>query len=228
MLIDLINIGLNNNNIQSTLPQNNSCVETEKLYNYIFNEKKLDDKHIEIFKFLPDDIKFINENNLDKCISKNKKKRIFKNLKYLTGFWFEDYLFEYLQKITDKLKQEGIKINLHRNIKFISESNPNNNFELDFIIQHNFNIFGLSCTICDEKPVIKSKFSEVIHRTQQFSGDEAKVILKSFIAQEKITEIEQEIQKDFGSNINYFINFNHNIFDDKESFKLEIKKLLNI
>lgn len=94
-------------------------------------------------------------------------------VKYIDGLWLEDYLFNLL---SGKLNRPRLEFQKDWQITK-PEWGGQLDFQLDVITVNGYQLTGISCTMSDEKPVCKSKGFEIIHRTRQIGGDEAKAVL---------------------------------------------------
>jgi hypothetical protein len=62
-----------------------------------------------------------------------------------------------------------------------------------------YQLTGISCTTADEKHICKSKGFEIIHRTRQIGGEEAKAILFTFLDDTRKRDLQDELLLDTGS-----------------------------
>jgi hypothetical protein len=65
-------------------------------------------------------------------------------------------------------------------------------FELDIIMLNGYHLTGISCTVSDNVPFCKSRGFEIILRTRQIGGDEARAILITRLNRNQ-TKILQEV-----------------------------------
>lgn len=220
------------NNNQTLDPQTTELINLILQNLCIITQKKISNLVQECFKMYPDDLKFYDGEIKQESINKNKSERIKIFNDYVRSKWFEDYLFVFLVNLVNKINYEKkCNINIYRNVVLKKENQQNvknKEFEIDYILQHKFDIIGISATTAKASYLVKSKGFEIIYRTQQFSGDEAKAILISFANDDNKEKIENELQKDLGGAFKYFKHFNHTIFDDDKELKEEIIKLLKI
>ncbi len=72
-------------------------------------------------------------------------------------------------------------------------------FELDVIMLRGYQLIGVSCTTSANKSVCKSKGFEIIHRTSQIGGDEAKAIIVTGLCSEQKDNLQEELTLETGS-----------------------------
>jgi hypothetical protein len=96
------------------------------------------------------------------------------------GKWFEVY-------VTGMLKA-----NLDKNVKVLENWqilkpgwDPHANFELDVILLYGYQLTGISCTTSKDLHKCKTKGFEIIQRTNQIGGDEAKAVLIIWLEKSK-------------------------------------------
>ncbi len=118
----------------------------------------------------------------------------FKNaIKFLDGDWFEEYVYETLKNNLTETKIEVLK-----NWE-IKKDNWIGNFQLDVILMKGYQLVGISCTTSQDKSLCKSKGFEVIHRTRQIGGDEAKSVLFTLLDDGRKSNLQNELLIDTGS-----------------------------
>jgi len=149
---------------------------------------------------------------------KTSKKKFGKRLgpsvrNFLHGKWLEYYVYKVLQKnlhnffIEDKGKIQ-LEISKEMFRKNVSEK-IQKPFEIDLILMHGYYLCGISCTTSAEEDTCKLKGFEVLHRVNQFGGDEARAVLitglkeKNGITEaEKVAKMEEDLRVVTGSQVN--------------------------
>ncbi|MHB2156396.1 PDDEXK family nuclease [Calditrichota bacterium GD2] len=121
--------------------------------------------------------------------------------------WFEYYVFYILRK--HFAMKSYVKID--KNWEFAGQDWGKNKFELDVLMLIGYQFVGISCTTISkekknkkqgEKSLLKSKGFEVIHRTRQIGGDEARAILITMAGPHLVQTIEKELQLETGNTNN--------------------------
>lgn len=151
---------------------------------------------LSIIKAMPDGCRFFSEDeNFMTPHSDNECKNA---IKFIDGGWLEDYIYYVLKK---NLKDYGFEILKNWEIK---KDKWNTNFELDVILMQGYQLIGISCTTSNMKARCKSKGFEIIHRTRQIGGAEAKAILVTMMDKDKKTKadlrpiVQEELEIDTG------------------------------
>jgi len=135
---------------------------------------------------MPEDYRlFIN----GKFIEGMENEKFKRALRFLDGFWLEHYVSDVLEEEFDILSNWVIN----------KEGWGENNFELDVILMSGYQLTGISCTTSDEKYLCKTKGFEIILRTRQIGGDEAKAVLITRMGEEKASNLEKELMLDTGT-----------------------------
>jgi hypothetical protein len=123
---------------------------------------------------------------------------------YINGFWLEDYAYNIISEIFNA--EDKFKIIKNYRIRGKNWKSEINDFEIDIALLKGYQLFSFSCTISHKKPVIKHKGFEVIMRTRQIGGDEARSVI--IAAGKSITEcriIQEELALDTGNSKNNII-----------------------
>lgn len=142
----------------------------------------------------------------EKLIDKKKEKHI---KEYIDGDWLEHYLYEELLKLTGEPKDIELYFNVNKHEGF--------QFQIDLIAIYGYQMTLISVTTHEAKGLCKQKAFEAIHRARQLGGDEAKIILVTFMG--KVNELEQDVWDFFGSTIPGFKAFGIGDFYDGKIFK---------
>jgi len=125
-----------------------------------------------------------------------------KSIDFLAGTWLEEYVYDCLVTGLSQSFPEIKNIWLGWHIK---KERPNYQFELDLVFLRGYQLFVVSCTTSDEKPLCKSKGFEVLLRSRQIGGDEARSIVVCRASQSNVEKLTQELQSDLGRKANICI-----------------------
>lgn len=118
-----------------------------------------------------------------------------------SGDWLEQYVYEEIMCIIENDRElaeryDGGKISARRNFysgrkqKFPGRKN----FELDILVLNGYQVCSISCTVTKDENERKNKGFEVIHRSSQIGGDEAKSILVTCLSKDKITGFSEDLK----------------------------------
>lgn len=178
-----------------------------------------DSEFLKMNNLLPDDFKLFDSEK--KLISPNRNAG--KVIKFFDGYWYERLIEEKLKEVSC-IDQDNIYTNFE--IKNKDCENPNQKFEIDIIYIKGYQFFGISITTSNVKNLCKSKGFEVIHRSKQIAGDEAKCILITLLSDEnKASLVQQELQQVIGVNENIIVlgidDLKHDQFKKKISNFIE-------
>ncbi len=181
MLFTDINGGLAENK-RKIAPEN-----TEQLERRSFNETLR-----EISMRCPKEYRFINDNrhfNFD--IDNKKFKRV---IRFLDGEWLEYHVAAIMGS---SFRNSDIKVEQNWEIK---KPDWNTYFELDVILINGYQMTGISCSTSSRKALCKGKGFEIIHRTRQIGGDEAKAVLVTRLNDVTRDKVQQELEYHTGTN----------------------------
>ena len=120
-------------------------------------------------------------------------------VRFLDGAWFEEYVYQTLIK---SFKNTNFKIDKNWKIK---KNGWNSYFELDVILMNGYQLIGISCTTSNQKHICKNKGFEIIHRTQQIGGEEAKAVVITRLEPDKKAALQDEIGIDTGGKTNILV-----------------------
>lgn len=119
-------------------------------------------------------------------------------VKFLDGIWLEEYVYAALKSPQDK----NIKIYKNWTIKKLCWATD---FELDVILMKGYQLIGISCTTSPKKKLCKGKGFEIINRTRQIGGDEAKSVIVSRLDNETRKTVQEELKMDTGGIANILV-----------------------
>lgn len=125
--------------------------------------------------------------------------------KFLQGTWLEAYVYWVLK---EKIKEEGIKYSdVFTNYELQTIKGPGSQkFEVDVMVMNGYQICGISCSITLSKnkektpSALKNKGFEVILRSSQMGGDEARAVLVTLLEPEKVINLENDLKASLGAN----------------------------
>lgn len=123
---------------------------------------------------------------------KQKDGMKFKIVDFLNGKWLELYVYDIITSGIEndkKLREMSDKgLIVIKNNQEIKRHNSVKPFEIDVMILNGYQVCGISCTTSSTQGECKNKGFEIMHRTKQMGGDEARSIL--------ITCLSDDIQND--------------------------------
>jgi len=130
--------------------------------------------------------------------------------------WFEDYVCQTLRNLIDT--KPHIKVD--KNWEFQGEGWGQSTFELDVLMLNGYQFIGLSCTthgfvykkdirneaaIYKDKSAVKEKGFEIILRTRQIGGDEARAVLVTMAEPQLVQAVEKEFRLETGNTANILV-----------------------
>lgn len=113
-------------------------------------------------------------------------------IKFLDGGWFEQYVYTILKNALNS----SYTSNKNWEIK---KKDWTTTFELDVIMLRGYQLIGVSCTTSANKSECKNKGFEIIHRTSQIGGDEAKAIIITGLCSDQTNNLQEELTLETGS-----------------------------
>lgn len=151
----------------------------------------------DIIDSMPEEYRLFDDNGVYRWGLSNSKfeKTYYKTLKYIDGGWLEDYIAKILED--EFCNNTGITFNTNWEIKKPDWSDKAY-FELDVIMVNGYQLTGMSCTTAEKKYLCKSKGFEILHRTKQIGGDEAKAVLITFMDNDTRKAVQEELLHDTG------------------------------
>lgn len=172
--------------------ENSLPLET-RMQKYVANEHVL-----EAMRLLSPEYRLLQDDNT--IVPKNDGKRRNTNEKaadFFGGVWLEHYLYEFLNtkiKEMDEVKDAPQTTAIETDVSIKKENTQNKDFQIDLLLINGYQVCGISCTTDATPKICKGKGFEIIHRTQQFGGEEAKAILVCFLENEQIEDFETDIK----------------------------------
>jgi hypothetical protein len=147
-----------------------------------------------IISAMPEEYRlFDREGNFNDQVSNKNFER---SVKFLDGNWLENH-------VTDSLKAAIMEcpISIEQNwvIKKPDPDWDNLDFELDVVLINGYQLTAISCTT-DKEKYSKNKGFEIIHRTRQIGGDEAKAVLITLMNDSNRYKVQQELKVHTGGN----------------------------
>ncbi len=140
-------------------------------------------------------------------------------IKFLDGGWFEDYVYTIFKSVLGKAPYI-----IYKNWR-IDKEGWTTDFELDVIILKGYQLIGVSCTTSANKSECKSKGFEIIHRTTQIGGDEAKAIIVTGLDSAKNNNLQEELTLETGSTSSNILALGKDDWKE-EILKSEINRFL--
>lgn len=119
-------------------------------------------------------------------------------LKNVNGDLFEDYIAGKIELALKNEFRNQQPILQHWQIQ--KDDWGKNNFELDVILLHGYQLTAISCAISNDKNQCKHKGFEIILRTGQIGGDETKTILATGMKSNDTRTVQKELIYDTGGN----------------------------
>ncbi len=123
------------------------------------------------------------------------------------GHWLEAYISGRLeQEIGNRLHNPQPLLQNWKIDKPSWKQGRDHGFELDVIVMHGYHLTGISCTITSRKKErCKNKGFEIMHRTKQIGGDEAKAVLVTGTGHYTTEKLREELLYDTGGSENILV-----------------------
>jgi hypothetical protein len=125
---------------------------------------------------------------------KRKEGEFVKGILYLDGGWLEDHVF---QVLLEKIDEEGLSFYLYRNCQ-VKKEHSSKDFEIDVVILNGYQLCGISITTTLKESLCKSKAFEILHRSQQMGGEEARSVLVTALKPDTALRIQEDLAVDTG------------------------------
>jgi hypothetical protein len=139
------------------------------------------------------------------------------------GVDFEKYIFLKLKsEFEKKLTDEG-EIQHNWLIKYPTWQVY---FELDIIILNGYHLTGISCTVSSDKQSCKSRGFEIILRTRQIGGDEARAILITRSNRNQTKILQNELAYETGGNLQNILVLGIDDLRQEEIYLRKIEKFV--
>ncbi|MCB1143191.1 MAG: DUF1887 family protein [Leptospiraceae bacterium] len=164
----------------------------------------LGEKEINVLNLLPSDFQPFQKNGEPNQNIDNKK--LIYTIEFLKGKWLELYVEHIILKYLT-LKKDFVSVNYEiRDPEWSKSKNDQGKFklqfELDVIVLIGYQIYAISCTTSHERPICKSKGFEILKRSKQIGGEEARSILITGISDHKdlsSRDLQDELENDSGN-----------------------------
>lgn len=141
-------------------------------------------------------------------------------IKFFDGDWLEQYIYNILNK-DHEIKSMTPLTNW---VIKKPEWSDKLDFELDILLMNGYQLCGISCTTSHKIGICKSKGFEILLRTKQIGGDEAKSVLVTRLTEENTDKLQLELETDTGSTGNILILGKKDL--RKDELLTKIKKFL--
>lgn len=115
---------------------------------------------------------------------------------------FEGYL---AKQLSNKIGKSLNNVNPVLQNWEIKQSNWITHFELDVVLLHGYHLTGISCTVSYKKESCKSKGFEVVLRTRQIGGEEARSILITRSNKNQTSLLQEELVYETGGQGNILV-----------------------
>lgn len=176
-----------------------SLIEKKKEISEELRKMSAKEPLLSIVLALPEEYRIFNSDGSFHEPATNKQ--IEKTIRFLDGQWLEQYIYEILKE-EDSFKDCNIEINWEIGRPDLG---PGQRFELDISIIKGYQLIGLSCTTSHDRKICKSKGFEVLHRTRQIGGEEARAVLITRLENSKRDELGDELAIDTGGKENILV-----------------------
>ena len=173
----------------------------------IKREQPRSKQFLDIIKAMPKELRIYDGHGI--FVKPETDKNLETALGYLDGKWLEEYVY---QTLKEHLKDHN-NIYIDKNWEIKDPNWMNNKFEIDVIMIKGYQLFGISCTTLggSNKAAIKNKGFEIILRSRQMGGDEAKAILITRADEQLRKLIEDELKTETGAKENILVLGNTDI-----------------
>ncbi len=148
------------------------------------------DPFLSVIKIMPEDYQLFDANG--RFVDPSSNKLCEHAIKFLDGGWLEDYIHTIL---LHELSKSNITV--LKDWKIDKEA-WTTDFQIDVILLKGYQLIGISCTTSQEKHLCKNKGFEIIHRTRQIGGDEAKAVLVTLLDDFQKKALKEELQLNTG------------------------------
>lgn len=118
---------------------------------------------------------------------------------FLTGKWLEAYVVWVLNKKIAEEKLERSTVITNYELTGIARSKE---YEIDVLVANGYQLCGISCTTSSK---IKHKGFEVILRSSQMGGDEARAVLVTLLDAKEAMDLENNLKASLGAGGSRFV-----------------------
>lgn len=132
---------------------------------------------------------------------KDEKGPFVQGIRYLDGFWLEYYVIEILVRYIEK---EKLNLKIMANTRMVKGA-ARKDFEIDVMLLNGYQLCGITVTTDAGEGRCKGKAFEILHRSQQIGGEEARSILIAPLIRPVADKIEADLKVDFGGAENFCI-----------------------
>lgn len=158
---------------------------------------KANDPLLSVIKKMPEE--FILFDSEGKFIEPKSDDKLAKAVRFIDGEWLEWYIYKLLK---EKYKNHRFTIDIDWQIK---KPGWNKDFQIDIILVNGYQPIGISCTTSNKISECKNKGFEILHRIRQIGGEEARAVLVTFLPNEKMKDLEEELKIDTGGAENIYV-----------------------
>lgn len=162
----------------------------------------------------PEEYKLFDENWKLKDTIDNKK------IKFLIGFLDGKMLEYYIYKALEEVLDINEKNEFLLSSQVYKEEKGNQDIEIDLTFIKGYQLYSISCTTSPDKYVAKSKGFEIIHRSKQLGGEEAKSILITTLDNDNKEKLQETLNTSTGTQKENFLVLG---LDDLKKEKLQEK-----
>lgn len=210
-----------NREIFLTKKRNFVLLEDKVRMSEIVKNKPESEPFLDIVQAMPKELRIYDKNG--EFLKPQNNKYFHDALCYLDGKWLEEYLYLTLKANT----AVSSNFTIDKNWEIKHPSWQNNKFEIDVILIKGYQLVGISCTTLGDnfKAAIKNKGFEIILRSRQIAGDEAKAILITMVDDALRDVVKAELQTETGSKENILVLGRNDLEESK--LMLKIKAFIN-
>ncbi len=166
----------------------------------ILNYKPSSNDFLKIIEAMPEDLRIYDRQG--NFVKPKEDKKLEEALGYLSGKWIEEYVYQII-----KDHNETNFFQIDKNWEIAQPDWKKNKFEIDVILIKGYQLCGISCTTLGSnyKAAIKNKGFEIILRTKQMGGDEAKAVLVTRADENLKEKLQAELNLETGGQKNILV-----------------------
>ncbi|MDZ4711292.1 MAG: hypothetical protein SGI89_03095 [bacterium] len=184
---------------------NGQLITTFKKANAQFTDMVIQGKLLEVSNAFQEDFKIFDSEGKFKSdlvgTTNEKDSKVKYAIKFFDGDWLEEYVYKILNEDNEVSKMSPLANWVIKKPTWTDKLN----FELDILLMNGYQLYGISCTTSDKIGMCKSKGFEILLRTKQIGGDEAKSVLISRLTEENVDKLQLELETDTGGTGNILI-----------------------